>query len=425
MTETGRGTAVSLTPVALDEDSRAFRIAGTLAEAGFCSLVVEGRASRTRFWGERLNVRSPGRRGAPQHPSAALPEGMLRDAVGALRAGRLGPLGRAALYAGYRGYDWRRHCAAPRRLAPPAQLYYLHSFEMHRAVVRLARRTGAPIVYDAHDYYRGIEPADARTGFDRDRLRPFLNRLEARLVAAADAVVTVSDGVAELMRDTFGRRPVVIRNCHDARADRMGGADLRTRLRLDAADRLAVVVGNCKPGMAVATAAAALLRLPAQFHLAFVGRGYEAVRATLPAELLGRRLHIGLALPPDEIVPAIRSADIGLVIYEPRSENYRAALPNGFFQVVAAGLPLVRRALPEIEAAIGGRAIGIAIERLEPEALAHAMLDCIAGADGFRADAAALAAELSWAGEARRLRRLIDALTGGRMCPTAAGTNEG
>ena len=116
-----------------------------------------------------------------------------------LRDGRLGRLGQAALYAGYRAYDWHRHCRLPRGAIAPAALYYLHSFEMHRAVAPLAARTGAPIVYDAHDFYRDIEPPERRRPFDQRWLRPFQDRLERRLVSAADAFVTVSDGVADAM----------------------------------------------------------------------------------------------------------------------------------------------------------------------------------------------------------------------------------
>ena len=46
----GKGVAVSLTPASLDADSRAFRIAQTLADAGFHSIVVEGRPSARHFW---------------------------------------------------------------------------------------------------------------------------------------------------------------------------------------------------------------------------------------------------------------------------------------------------------------------------------------------------------------------------------------
>ncbi|MGD0023428.1 MAG: hypothetical protein ABSC37_02215, partial [Xanthobacteraceae bacterium] len=95
---------------------------------------------------------------------------------------------------------------------------------------------------------------------------------------------------------------------------------------------------------------------------------------------------------------------------EPYSENYRYALPNGFFQLVAAGLPIVRGELAEIEAAIGGHSIGSCLPRLEPDALAQAMLRCVEDQVAFRTNVAALARTLRWESEARRLRRLIDTI---------------
>jgi glycosyltransferase involved in cell wall biosynthesis len=98
------------------------------------------------------------------------------------------------------------------------------------------------------------------------------------------------------------------------------------------------------------------------------------------------------------------------VIYEVYSENYRHALPNGFFQIIAAGLPLVRAPLPEIEAIIRHRPVGVCLTRLDPVTLAQAIVRCAADAESHRAGAAALACELRWEIEAARLRRLIDGL---------------
>jgi hypothetical protein len=403
-----RGIVVSVTPVALDADSRAFRVACTLADAGFRSIVVEGRRSRRSFWDDKLEVRSVGSVEATLPPGSVLRSGAMRQVVAKFREGRLGSPGEALLYAGFRAHDWRRHYHAPRKIVPAADLYYLHSFETHRAVAPIAARAGARIIYDAHDFYRGIEPPSTQRPFDRNRLRPFYDRLENRLVAAADAVVTVSNGVADAMARTFGRRPEVIRNCHDGQHDRADAPDLRSILRLTPADRLCVVIGNCKAGMAVETAAAAIARLPQQFHLAFVGRGYEAAGARLQGQLLGSRVHTGHFFSPDEVVPAIRSADVGLVLYEPCSINYRYALPNGFFQIVAAALPLVRAPLVEIENAIGGRAVGVCLEQLDPATLAAAIVHCTDGAESLRVNVGALARELSWSVEAARLNRLVD-----------------
>ena len=116
--------------------------------------------------------------------------------------------------------------------------------------------------------------------------------------------------------------------------------------------------------------------------------------------------------PPNEVVPFIRRADLGLVIYEPYSENYRCALPNGFFQTVAAGLPVIRGALPEIERAIDERPVGARLDRLDPPSLAAAILDCAGQLPELRSTVAAVARELRWEEEEARLRCLIDEVLG-------------
>jgi glycosyltransferase involved in cell wall biosynthesis len=398
---------VSLTPVALDSDSRALKIAHTLAEIGFRSIVVEGSASANRFRGDRIEVRSLAQYPVDRGTAALRRHGV----ISALRHGKAGAIGEWALYLGFRGADWWHHCHLVRRHLPPAALYYLHSFEFYRAVAPVAARRGAWIVYDAHDFYRGIEPLAALASFDRARMRPFLNRLEDRLVATADAVVTVSDGVAGLMEGTFGRRPEVIRNCHDPSSDDPAAPDLRATIGLEPDDRLAVVVGNCKPGMELAAACDALGKLPERFHLAFVGRGYERLAADICQHPARRRIHLGHRVPANQVVPFIAGADLGLVIYTSRSENYRYALPNGFFQIIAAGLPVIRGRLPEIEAVIGGRAVGASLDPIEPAALAEAMMHCAAEAEGLRANVAGLAQELRWQLEAERLQQLIDGVS--------------
>lgn len=400
-------TVVSLTPLPLEADSRTFRIACSLADLGLRSLVIEGSPSASRFWGPKIEVRSPG----SAHGSDSADPRPHR-VVNALRSGRFGRLGELALYAGFRGYDWWYHNYQIHRLLEPAQLYYLHSFELHRVVTPFATRFGARVIYDAHDFYRGIESIERLRVFDRTLVRPFLDRLEDRLVADADAIVTVSDSVADLMEHAFARRPLVIRNCHDEQLDRAGTGDLRTALGLSAEHRLCVVIGNCKPGMAVALAADAIALLPKYFHLAFVGRGYAAQAQRLSRHTAAARLHFGYDAEPVRIVPFIRSADLGLVIYEPYSENYRGALPNGFFQTIAAGLPLVRLPLPEIEAAIAGNTVGICLESADPRTLASAILHCTEGQNTVRRNVAVLAQQLSWERESRRLRRLIDDVLG-------------
>jgi glycosyltransferase involved in cell wall biosynthesis len=409
---------VSLTPVALDGDSRALKVAHSLDEIGFRSIVIEGRSSARRSWGDRIEVRSLAEYSVNEGAATVRRRG--HGLISALREGKGGRLGEWALYLGFRGEDWWRHRHLLRRRVPPAALYYLHSFEFFRAVAPVAARSGARIVYDAHDFYRGIEPPATLPPFDRRRMRPFLNRLEDRLVAAADAVITVSDGVAGLMERTFGRRPEVVRNLHDRRREDPAAPNLRTAIGLAPDDCLTVVVGNYKPGMEFLTTCEAIARLPERFHLAFVGRGYERVADSVTGHPARSRIHLGHCVAADQVVPFIGNADLGLVIYTERSENYRYALPNGFFQIIAAGLPIIRGKLREIEAVIGGRSVGTSLDPIEPAALAQAIMHCATDTAALRAQVAELAEELRWQVEAQRLRQIVDRLVTPRLADASA-----
>ena len=141
--------AVSLTPLALEADSRTFRIAQALAELGYRSIVIEGKASARRFWDDAIEVRSLDPQPAPA--CAVSPGGGSNrgGVVTALREGRGGVPGEALLYAGFRGHYWLRFGHKARRLLPPAALYYLHSFEFYDAVAPLSARCGARVIYDA------------------------------------------------------------------------------------------------------------------------------------------------------------------------------------------------------------------------------------------------------------------------------------
>lgn len=141
--------------MALEQDSRVLRVALTLADAGFHSIVIEASRSTRRCWQEKIELRSSAAAGVDRSDTL-LHGGHSRRLIAALREGRVGAIGEWALYIAYRADDRRRHYTAIRRCLPPAELYYLHSFELYRAVAPMAASCGAAVTYDAHDFYRGV-----------------------------------------------------------------------------------------------------------------------------------------------------------------------------------------------------------------------------------------------------------------------------
>ena len=408
-------TIVSVTPTRLEADSRSFKIAASIARLGYTSILVEEKKSKFDRRGLPFAVRSmedPLQRNNTLLDGGiekSLSRGGIHTAMKTWRTIRDSTLLLPIMFLFRYVY---RCIMLPFRQIPRASLYYLHGYTLYPSVWILSKRYKAPIVYDAHDFYSGIKSPEeiAALKFGRRCLMAFYRHLESRLVKNASATVTVADRIAGLQERAFCRRPLVIRNCHDRRIDRNPPKTLKASLGLSSDHFLLVVVGNCKEGMAIREAFDAMLELPDRVHLAFVGNFYEEHLNEIRRRMLDWRIHIVGPIRPDELVPFIQDADASLLLYYPRSINYRNCLPNGFFQAIAAGLPLLYPKLPEIEEIAEGYEIGTPIDPLVPSSVSSAVMRLMndpVRMDEYRRNLRRAVRDLNWDGEELVLRELI------------------
>jgi glycosyltransferase involved in cell wall biosynthesis len=144
--------------------------------------------------------------------------------------------------------------------------------------------------------------------------------------------------------------------------------------------------------------------------LAFVGGGYDWCRELAERKGLTVRVHLVGTVAAPEVVPFIASADAALVVYHQHNANYANALPNGFFQSLAAGLPLVYSALPGMTAAAECQGLGAAIDPRSPGAIAEALhrvlfdpLECRARREAARR----FSANVNFEKEEKVLRQIV------------------
>jgi glycosyltransferase involved in cell wall biosynthesis len=267
-----------------------------------------------------------------------------------------------------------------------------------------------PYIYDAHDFYPQVENAATLSHFWAHWIKPFERRIEGWCIRHAAAVVTVSDGVAQLYKDFFGCKAVVVRNVQDSRLDREPTQHLRQALQLSAEHFLLVCVGNAKSGMAVSELFTALLALPPHVHVAFVGARYEPHIELACSKGLAERVHAVPPVMPYDVIPFIRSADAALVIYYPETVNYEYCLPNGFFQPISAQLPLLYPELPEIKKIAEQYKIGIPIDPQSSSSIIKGVTELMNDAEmrmSFRQNLHLAKQELSWEREEDILRELF------------------
>lgn len=405
-------TVVSLTPMPLDRDSRTLKIATSLARLGYRSVVVENLPSAPgRQTGEVEVVTLPGRRPAPASadPTTAAPP-------------RPAPWLRERLHflvflASY--FIWRPLAGLSR--VPRADLYYVHEYRLFPLVWLLRLMRGRiPVIYDAHDIYQEVEASENLSPFWRAWFLPLLGRMEHWTSRHAKAVVTVGDGVGRRISAYLGKPCFVLRNCHDARLDQPSPWSLRQRAGVAPDDFLIVVIGNHKPGQAIEPLIAALARVTHPTHVVFLGRAYDQAPVLAQRHGVADRVHWVGPAQPECIVSCASEADAAALLYWPETENVRNILPNGFFQSLSAGLPLLYPPLPEILNIVRDRSVGREIDPQDVDSLHNALeqMTCDAEArDGWRRQAAALAEETGWIQEEKRLAALVAGILAGKEWP--------
>ena len=204
---------------------------------------------------------------------------------------------------------------------------------------------------------------------------------ERRLARRADLVLTVNDSLADLLAGRWGiARPTVVRNCAPAWTPPQPPPDLlRQALALPPGTPLLLYHGGFLPDRGLPELIAVLARPAlAAAHLVLLGEGPLAprLRELAAGPAVAGRVHLLAAVPPDELLPWVASADVGVMPNQPRTLNERLSTPNKLFESLAAGLPVVSSDFPERRAIIlddPAGPLGAVCDPTDPAALAAAL----------------------------------------------------
>ncbi|MDJ1137602.1 glycosyltransferase [Streptomyces iconiensis] len=274
-------------------------------------------------------------------------------------------------------------------------------------------------LYDAHELVAGPEWSDAARN-------SALAGVEAEYIGRADAVVTVSGELADILREahTLPETPLVVRNApvrEAVGAGPCGGASVRTACGLGREERLLVYAGWIGPERGLDTAVEALTGLPG-VHLALVcdGERNPSLRALLDTAAkagVRERVHVVPYVPQEQVPDYLSSADLGLICFR-HVPNCEISLPTKAAEYLHAGLPLVTSDVRTVRAFVQEHGIGT----VYPSGDAEALTDAVRLALEQRGKLArniteALRDELSWERQSAGLLRLYERLAG----PGAAG----
>lgn len=286
----------------------------------------------------------------------------------------------------------------------------------------LAARGRCRLVMDAHELFPEVPEIQ-----DKPLVKWVWRTIERWLMPKCDALLTVSQGIADYYKDRYGVEMTVVRNLSSGQwsvaSGQRGGSHCRVSILSTDHCPLTTLLyaGKVNVGRGVDWAIDALEWLPG-CRLVVAGDGdlLEAMKAYAAEKPWADRVVFTGRLMPEEMTALEAKADVGLVMLEDKGLSYHYALPNRVGAFVQAGVPMVVSDLPEMARVVRTYGVGEVIDELgvksyelRVKALAEAV-ERVLAREWKDEDFAAAREDMDWNKEKEKLIECVSALV--RQC---------
>lgn len=294
-------------------------------------------------------------------------------------------------------------------------IIHCHDVDCIVAASTLSRSLNCPFIYDVHELC-----AHRWDRSDPD-YRASIASIEGRYIGDASGVVTVSEDLADELRQSYGLQALPIYNAPRADLTAKFDRDLRSDLQLPADVPLAVYTGVLAVTRGLERFFQAM-QSASSLHFAMVGKQTPDLIASfteLGKELgISDRIHFVAAVPFDAVSAYISSATFGVIPAIARTRNQKVGLPNKLFEMMFAGLPILIGDIPQRRRVLKEHGEGVFFPDLEDVDLGPYILEIMtkcadpAFRENCRRKGRLAATRVGWQSQMDRLMALYDEALG-------------
>ncbi|GGY83733.1 glycosyltransferase [Streptomyces nitrosporeus] len=267
-------------------------------------------------------------------------------------------------------------------------------------------------LYDAHEYVAGVE-------WRLPVMDSAFPAVEREFIGKADAVVTVSPEIAEIIRSDhkLPKTPLVVRNTpiRGVIGENAGRVSVREACGLGDDVPLLVYSGWIASERGLGTAVEGLAQLP-DYHLAVVA-GFKSDELTRLLEQATQlevrdRIHVVPYVAQHEVADYLSTADLGLICSK-RTINYELSLPTKTAEYLHAGLPIIASDVQTLSAYVREHGVGEVFVSGDAESFVEAVTRGVANRAAMKERISdEVLTELSWEHQCEGLMRLYTEISG-------------
>ena len=299
-------------------------------------------------------------------------------------------------------YSWRSEYRdmLARLLAQRPDIIHAHDWDTLPIAATAAQRLGAKFIYDSHE---AAAVQRAHRPMWRLTFPPFIRAIERSHIHNASAVITVSDGIADYLMQSYNlvSRPTVLRSTPSYQEVAARDVD---------PDRILVHYhGIFTHGRGLSEIVRSVRDWPPAFRLRLTGwgqprqfqNGLEDLAAACGVK---ERVEFHPRVAFNTLVNHASEADIGLCFWPAVSVQQEAVLPNKFFEYTIAGLMVIVSQGRDMQTLVERHGHGAVLGASTADALAGALRGLsVDEIMSCRRNALKAARELNWESEKEKL----------------------
>lgn len=256
-----------------------------------------------------------------------------------------------------------------------------------------------PLIYDSHELFTEVPEL-----INRPLVKTIWRVQETIFIKRVKTVITVSDGIANILEKRYKIKPLVIRNFpirKEIEAFREKQPTLIYQGSLNTGRGLELAIG--------------MMNYLTCYRLLIIGKGDIEVKLRkqmLDSNLFDRIQFLGQQAP-EKLRTITPTAWLGISLEEDMGLNYRYALPNKLFDYIAAQVPVLVSNLPEMRKVVEEYGVGIVAQSRDPKELADQVANLFEDKEKMASIAANLkkaSAVLCWQNESPKLVEAINSL---------------
>lgn len=280
------------------------------------------------------------------------------------------------------------------------KILHAHDLWVLPATVMAAFFAKKPVIYDVHEYVRGLEI------FNQKKISGFIWKLaESIFIRFVRVIIVINDYHGRLLSQVYPNipQPHILMNFPSLEMDKhYHQRDFNQR------DKKAVYQGILKEGRNLRRVVESMNSVKDGL-LEIIGYGdlENELKALVDNLNLNEKIIFTGKISWDKLFEETSAARTGVVLFEPDGLNYTYASPNKFFEYVNAGTPVIASDIPSFRDLIKQFEVGILVDHTSVSSISESIEKLLTdGKTWAKIHSQCLKARLEWNWERQEARLL-------------------